>query len=220
MKDEVDYSSKALKGRNMAWLVATLILDFLVLLAMIFHTSIEELTPSKLVFIRSSLTALLPIPVLLLSSLMSADIKAVLVFWRFTNPLPGSRAFTVHAPSDPRIDLARLKKNIGVFPVTERDQNAKWYGLYKKVDSAPSVVDSHKNYLLFRDIAALSLLLTLLVPIVMHFSGVDVTRSLVCAAWFLGQYIVAALAAKTTGIRFVQNVLALHAGERKVASAT
>lgn len=218
MKDGVDYSSKALKGRNMAWLVATLILDFLVLLVMTFHTSIEELTPSKLVFIRASLTALLPIPVLLLSSLISADIKAILVFWRITSPLPGSRAFTVHAPADHRIDLARLKKNVGVFPVSERDQNAKWYGLYKKVDSAPSVVDSHKNYLLFRDIAALSLLLTLLVPVVTHFSGVDTARSLACGAWFLGQYTVAALAARTTGIRFVQNVLALHAGEKKVAS--
>ncbi|MEX5570336.1 hypothetical protein B1F73_12605 [Pseudomonas syringae] len=217
MKDGVDYSSKALKGRNMAWLVATLILDFLVLLVMTFHTSIEELTPSKLVFIRASLTALLPIPVLLFSSLISANIKAILVFWRITYPLPGSRAFTVHAPADHRIDLARLKKNVGVFPVTERDQNAKWYGLYKKVDSAPSVVDSHKNYLLFRDIAALSLLLTLLVPVVTHFSDVDVARSLACAAFFLGQYLMAALAARTTGIRFVQNVLALHASEKKAA---
>ena len=158
------------------------------------------------------------IPVLIFSSLISADHKAILVFWRCKHPLPGSRAFSVHAPADHRIDLTKLKKNVGEFPVGERDQNAKWYGLYKQVDSDPSVVDSHKNYLLFRDIAAMSLLLVPIVPAVMYFSGLDTPRILISTAWFLGQYLVAAFAARTTGIRFVQNVLAVHAS-RKVTNS-
>lgn len=218
MKDTKDYSSKTLKGRNLAWLVATLVLDFLVLLVVAFQTAIDDLTPTRMAVIRASLTALLPIPALILSSLISADHKAILVFWRLKRPLPGSRAFSVHAPADHRIDLAKLKKNVGEFPVSERDQNSKWYGLYKQVDSDPSVVDSHKNYLLFRDIAAMSLLLVPVLPVVMYFSGVDSTRILVSAAWFLGQYLVTAFAARTTGIRFVQNVLAVHASKR-VSSA-
>ena len=121
-------------------------------------------------------------------------------------------------PADHRIDLTKLKKNVGEFPVGERDQNAKWYGLYKQVDSDPSVVDSHKNYLLFRDIAAMSLLLVPIVPAVMYFSGLDTPRILISTAWFLGQYLVAAFAARTTGIRFVQNVLAVHAS-RKVTNS-
>ncbi len=120
------------------------------------------------------------------------------MFWRCKHPLPGSRAFSVHAPADHRIDLTKLKKNVGEFPVGERDQNAKWYGLYKQVDSDPSVVDSHKNYLLFRDIAAMSLLLVPIVPAVMYFSGLDTPRILISTAWFLGQYLVAAFAARTT----------------------
>ncbi|MGH7470918.1 MAG: hypothetical protein ACRENP_23470 [Longimicrobiales bacterium] len=214
MKDTKDYSSKTLKGRNLVWLVATLVLDFLVLLVVAFHTVIDDLTPTRMAVIRASLTALLPIPALILSSLISADHKAILVFWRLKHPLPGSRAFSVHAPADHRIDLAKLEKNLGQFPVSERDQNSKWYGLYKQVDSDPSVVDSHKNYLLFRDIAAMSLLLVPVLPVVMYFSGVDSTRILVSAAWFLGQYLVTAFAARTTGIRFVQNVLAVHANKR------
>jgi hypothetical protein len=218
MKDAKDYSSKTLKGRNLAWLVATLVLDVLVLLVIAFHTAIDDLTPTKVAVIRASLTALLPIPVLILSSLISSDHKAILVFWRIKHPLPGARAFSVHAPADHRIDLAKLKKNVGEFPAAERDQNSKWYGLYKQVDSDASVVDSHKNYLLFRDIASMSLLLLPTVPLVLYFSGIDFNRMLISAAWFLGQYLITAFAARTTGIRFVQNVLAVHASGKVAGS--
>lgn len=218
MRDMKDYSSKTLKGRNLAWLVATLVLDVLVLLVIAFNTAIDDLTPTRVAVMRASLATLLPIPALILSSLISSDNKAVLIFWRLRHPLPGARAFSVHAPADPRIDLAKLKKNVGEFPSAEREQNSKWYGLYKQVDSDPSVVDSHKNYLLFRDIATMSLLLVPAVPLAMYCSGVDSTRMLVTAAWLLGQYLIAAFAARTTGIRFVQNVLAVHAC-RKVAGS-
>src|SRR5690606_24677470 len=120
--------------------------------------------------------------------------------------------------ADPRIDVAKLKKDVGEFAVDPREQNAKWYGHYKQVDSDPSVVDSHKNYLLFRDIAAMSLLLVPVLPIAMHFIGVDTPRILASTTWFVGQYLVTALAARTTGIRFVQNVLAVHAS-RKVSDS-
>ena len=218
MSDMKDYSSKTLKSRNLAWLVATLVLDVLVLLVIAFNTAIDELTLTKVAVIRASLTTLLPIPALILSSLISSDHKAILVFWRHQHPLPGARAFSVHAPADPRIDLDKLKKNVGEFPSAEREQNSKWYGLYKQVDSDPSVVDSHKNYLLFRDIAAMSLLLVPVLPLVMYLGGVDSTRMMASAAWFLGQYLIAAFAGRTTGIRFVQNVLAVHAS-RKVAGS-
>jgi hypothetical protein len=218
MKDTKDYSSKTLKGRNLAWLVATLVLDVLVLLVIAFHAAIDDLTLTKVVVIRAGLTALLPIPALILSSLISSDHKAILVFWRIKYPLPGARAFSVHAPKDHRIDLAKLKKNVGEFPAGEREQNSKWYGLYKQVDSDGSVVDSHKNYLLFRDIAAMSLMLVPTLPLILYFSGVDSARMLVSAVWFLGQYLITAFAARNTGIRFVQNVLAVHASRKVVGS--
>lgn len=211
-----EFSSKTLKGRNLAWLVATLILDFLALLVLVFHTTIEDLTPNRIVAIRATLAALLPIPVLILSSLISPDHKAMLVFWRLNFPLPGSRAFSVHAPADHRVDLDKLKENVGDFPTDERAQNSKWYSLYKQVDTDPSVVDSHKNYLLFRDIAAMSLLLIPIVPVAMYFIDVDISGILISAAWFLGQYLITAIAARTTGIRFVQNVLAIHASKGTV----
>lgn len=211
MKDTKDYSSKILKTRTLAWLVATLVLDVLVLLVLAFQTAIQDLTPTAIAAVRTSITVLLPIPALILSSLISAEHKAILVFWRFKHPLPGARAFSVYAQADHRVDLAKLKKRVGEFPAEPREQNARWYGLYKQVDSDPSVVDSHKNYLLFRDIAAMSLLLVPVLPVAMYFAGMDTTRIAISTALFVGQYLVTALAARTTGIRFVQNVLAVHA---------
>lgn len=220
MSDTEGSGSKTLKGRNLAWLVATLVLDCLVLLVWAFPAAVDELTPTRLAAIRGSLTTLLPIPALFLSSLISANVKAILVFWRIKYPLPGSRAFSVHAAADHRIDLEQLKKHVGEFPTDERDQNAKWYRLYKQVGSDPSVADSHKNYLLFRDIASMSLILVLAVPAVMTFNGVSPSPALICAGWFLGQYLVSAFAAKNTGIRFVQNVLAVHASRRVSETVT
>src|SRR5438876_460674 len=109
-------------------------------------------------------------PALILSSLIFADHKAILVFWRFKHRC---RARDPSLCTRRRIiaDLAKLKKNVGEFPVSERDQNAKWYVLYKQVDSDPSVVDSHKNYLLFRDIASMSLLLVPVLPVGMYLSA-------------------------------------------------
>jgi hypothetical protein len=210
MRGDRDKGSNSLKRRNLTWLVATLVLDVLVLLVLAFDTIVQELAPTTVAVLRTSLTLLLPIPALILSSLLTADHKAILVFWRFKNPLPGSRAFSVHAQADHRVDLVRLREQMGGFPADEREQNAKWYSLYKQVDSDPSVVDSHKNYLLFRDIAAMSLLLVPVLPVAMHFAGVDATRILISAAWFFGQYLVTAFAARSTGIRLVQNVLAVH----------
>lgn len=213
-----DSTNKTMKGRNLAWLVATLALDILVLSVIAFSTMIDGLTMTKIAVIRASLITLLPIPVLIITSLIASDHKAILVFWRVRHPLPGARAFSIHAPADPRIDIAKLKENVGDFPDGQRDQNTKWYGLYKQVDSDPSVIDSHKNYLLFRDISVMSLLLVPIIPVVLYFSSIDSTRMLMSAAWFFGQYLVAALAARTTGIRFVQNVLAVHASRKVVAA--
>ena len=108
---------------------------------------------------------------------------------------------------------------MGEFPVGEREQNAKWYRLYRKVDSDPSVVDSHKNYLLFRDIAAMSLLLVPVLPVAMYLVRVDTPSILISTTWFMGQYLIAALAARSTGIRFVQNVLAVHASQKVKGSS-
>jgi len=207
---------KVLKARNLMWLVAALILDVLIILVLVFNSAVDEMPSAKAVLVRFGLATLLPIPLLLLSSLITSNLKAVLIFWRWKFPLPGARAFSVHAPADPRIDLDKLRRNVGAFPVGERDQNSKWYGLYRLVDTDEAVADSHKNYLLFRDIAALSLLLTAVVPFGMYISEMPGVGAV--AAIFSLQYLLAAISARTSGVRLVQNVLAVHASRKVTGS--
>lgn len=218
MSNTTVFTSQTLNGRNLVWLVATLVLDVIVLRVLVFDLAIQDLTTTAIATPPTGLTILLAIPALILSSLISDHHKAVLVFWRITHPLPGSRAFSVHAPADARIDLTKLKEHVGEFPVSEREQNAMWFSLYKAVDSDPSVVDGHKKYLLFREVAALSLLLVPAIAVAMYFGSVNTPQILASTTLFLGQYLVTAFAARRTGIGFVQNVLAVHAS-RKVAKS-
>lgn len=210
---KVATSGKSLKRRNVTWLVATGIVDVVVLSVVAFHVPLDSLT-TQMAAVRSGLTALLPIPILVLSYLIPQNLKAQLVFWRWKNPLPGSRAFSKYAPADPRIDLVALKKNVGSFPETEKEQNATWYRLYKLVQSDVAVIESHQNFLLFRDIAAMSLCLVPTVPIGFLCMGVSKSTALLSAVVFLVQYLATALASRNNGIRFVQNVLAIHSTQK------
>ncbi len=155
----------------MMWLVAAGIVDVIALLALVFHRPLDEFTIDKMAALRASLSVLLPVPILLFSYLLSQSQKATIVFWRLKHPMPGCRAFSVHAPADVRIDLAALKANVGEFPVEERAQNSMWYRLYKLVENDTAVLESHQNYLMFRDIAAMSLLLVIVVPVCLVWFG-------------------------------------------------
>jgi len=63
---------------------------------------------------------------------------------------------------------------------------------------------------MFRDIAAMSLLLVPLVALGLFLIGNTVTAIAWSAVVFAVQYSIAALAARNPGIRFVQNVLCIH----------
>jgi len=212
-------AGKSLKARNMYWFVGAGFIDVLVLLVVAFHRPVDVFSPTWTAALRALLAVLLPVPILVLSSLLSHDQKARLVFWRWENPLPGSRAFTLYGPADHRIDLVALQKNIGSFPREESEQNRLWYRLYKEVHSDIAVGESHQKYLLFRDIAAMSALLVPIVPaglLLIRCSPFSMGAS---AAVFLVQYFLTVVAARNNGIRFVQNVLAIHA-TRKVSART
>src|SRR5690606_30227770 len=95
-------------------------------------------------------------------------------------------------------------------PTEESEQNAKWYQLYKRIESEPAVIDSHSNYLLFRDIASMSLVLALIVPVAGAFANVaNVTSMVIACGLFVAQYLIAAIAARISGERLVRNVLAI-----------
>lgn len=208
---------RSLKSLNMNWLVLLVVADILVVLLFVAPELLDGASITAISVGRLLLTPLAPVVVLLIVNALPHDIKSVLVYWRLRHVLPGHRAFTAHGPADSRIDMKALTKNVGSLPTEHAAQNSKWYQLYKMVAREPAVMESHKLFLLYRDIATLSLPLIVLVPATLYFAHASNVAVWLAVALFAGQYILAALSARSSGIRFVCNVLAEHSA-RKIAS--
>jgi hypothetical protein len=153
------------------------------------------------------IAACIPILAILLSGVLSDAGKARLVFWRWRNPLPGCRVFTQLIDTDPRIDVAALRKKHGEFPQDAHAQNALWYRLYREHKTVPMVWEAHKIYLLTRDMTTIAAVVAALFSI----GVVAVSVSTKTAALYIGalllQYILIASAAQNYGNRFVLDVM-------------
>jgi len=190
------------------------LLDSIVVLLFLAPELVEKLPWTTVMAARALIAAVLPVVILLLTGLLTAEAKATLIYWRIDNPQPGSEAFTKYAPRDSRIDLTALRKHVGTFPNGRRDQNTKWYKLYLRVASEPSVVESHKFFLMYREMAVMSLPLIFLGPALLHWAGASWTSEILTATFFLSQYAMTTISARHSGVRFVQNVLALHSAKK------
>ncbi len=213
--------STSLKAENgkAIWLLvcADIVVIVLALTGFAFtKASLSELAQSALV--RGLLFAAVgPLIAVFLNDLLPSSTKASIVFWRIKDALPGHRAFSEHAEADPRIDMAALKKRIGEFPQSPRDQNICWYRLYKKHQSNVIIIDSHKRFLLFRDSCSLTLLIIAVAGIASKMSSVSTGVQGLLLGGLIVQFLWLTLSARNTGIRLVQNVLALEStdDERK-----
>lgn len=210
-------SSGSLKAGNFKWLNSLAAVDVLLLLVLAFPNSIDVASLTKQATVRWALTSALPVLVLVLTGLMSPSVKASLVFWKGKRALPGHESFSKHAPADTRIDMTALKKSVGAFPTEPAEQNSFWYKLYKKVDGEVAVKEAHRSYLLFRDMASMSVLLLIVVPIGLYFNDVSPTATWSAVAFFAAQYLLTAIAARNSGVRFVTNVLAIHVSKKVTA---
>lgn len=104
---------------------------------------------------KAVLGLVMPFVTLVLDGIVSADTKAVLVYWRLRNPLPGCEAFTKHGPADTRVDMKTLERRYGPFPVAANHQNQLWYKLFKAAEDQPSVAQAHRMSLMTRDLTSL-----------------------------------------------------------------
>jgi hypothetical protein len=204
-------TAKSLKDQNrwQLWLVVAFNTLFL-------YGVVKENT-IRLEGVRAALTStanLLPIGFALiitsvLNGVLSQDSKSRLVFLRWKDALPGHRAFTEHATSDPRIDLGQLEKLHGAkLPTEPKDQNRVWYRMYRSNESEPAVRQVHRDFLLLRDYTGLSALFFLFYGIV----GVCSISSWKVGSLYVGclvaQYLVVRLAAFNYGVSLVKTVLA------------
>ena len=139
--------------------------------------------------------------------LLPASWKAVLVFWKIRNPLPGSRVFSNLSLDDPRIDQSRIQAKMEVVPQTPGEENALWYRWYKTVQDRVTVLESHRQYLLNRDLAGIFFLFLIFGTLTLTLSDVPLTRVLFYGIVMLIHYIVFAVVARNHGNRFACNVL-------------
>ena len=212
---------RSLKSLNMKWLVLLAAADVFFVLLFIAPDLLNGVTLIQIGFGRVLITTVMPVLVLLIVNVLPHDLKSMLVYWKPLGVLPGCEAFTKYGPRDPRIDMAALKKNVGALPTESTEQNSKWYKLYKLVPNEPEVQEAHKLFLMYRDMAVLSLPLVGLVPVSLNVAGASNSTLALAAGLFVFQYLLTALSARWSGIRFVCNVLAIHSTRKiTVAKAT
>lgn len=176
-----------------------------------FDPSIVELAQSRLVT-----TVVMPIVVLLLVHVANNEAKCLIVYWRSYGWLPGCEAFSKHVKADPRIGVKQLREHVGDFPTDPVEQNALWYRLYKMVEDEAEIRDPQRDFLMYRDMAALSLAFTGIAPFVLYHAGATPNAQWLAAGIFFAQYVLTAISARNRGIRFVRSVLALHSARRMI----
>ena len=149
-----------------------------------------------------------PLITVVVTGLLPSNIKAILVFWRIKCPLPGCWAFTRLIRKDPRIDPETLIKKHGTLPTDPIKQNRLWYHIYESHRCEITVVESHKAFLLTRDLAAVSMLLLLCPLLALVWHQTSVAMVVGYGVVLTAQYAVVSLVARNYGKRFVCNVLA------------
>lgn len=200
-----------LKYRNKPYQWIMFCFNITILISFFFAAHMAEI--EKDIKILLSYKAVLPLAasliLFLINGLVSADIKAILIFWRFKDPLPGSRAFTVHGPNDPRVDLTKLTAQYGPLPTTSKAQNSLWYKLYKINKLEQSVYIPHKQYLLARDVASMFVIFLVGLGLPALIWGLY-PYNWWYSAVLIAEYLLFAVAGQNYGKRFVTNVLAIE----------
>ena len=203
---------KLIKDINRKWLISYLL--FHIVLFAIFATLISPTFSdiTELLLKLKSPSGFLPILsfpfTIVFEGILHSNLKAIIVFWRLKNTLPGNRAFSVIARNDPRIDLNKLLTLFpNGFPEKPKDQNSAWYQLFRKFSDTPTIYDAHKSFLLTRDLASLTFILMpflLTAHLFWKTPGITIFYHILLLVVMM---IIISLSAQNYGKRFVANVL-------------
>lgn len=204
-------SETSLKSKNALYLWTFVGVNFAVFFAVIIGSHLDYSSVQhfwqRISAKNGFIAACMPLLVVVFNGILGNAAKERLVFWRWSNPLPGCRAFSALMHADPRIDVGRLKERHGPLPRAAKEQNALWFKLYKKQSASVTVSDSHRLYLLTRDMASMSALFIFPFSVFAAFSSLEAKTVWLYAGTLLLQYVAAATAARNYGNRFVKNVL-------------
>jgi hypothetical protein len=148
-----------------------------------------------------------------INGVLSVHMKNRLVFLKWKCALPGHRAFSRYAMSDPRSEPSNLPQFCGgAVPTDPLDQNRVWYQIYKSVETDPAVSQVHRDFLLLRDYAGMSALIVACFSAISLYTISSLKIRLLYTSILLAQYLVVRQAASNYGIEFVTTVLARKSG--------
>ena len=146
------------------------------------------------------------------NGLLNDTTKTRLVFLRWRQALPGHRAFSEFALTDPRIDVDGLRKLLGKnWPAEPEAENRTWYRLFKEVENDPAVLFAHGEYLFTRDYAGMAALLAIWLGAAAAIIVRPLPVLLVYLVALIAQFWVVRHVAANYGERFVCTVLARKA---------
>lgn len=149
--------------------------------------------------------SMLSLIIIVSSGMFSNKFKEIIVFWKLKDRLPGCKAFSKYIYEDERIDIEKIKNKVGKFPIEPKKQNSKWYELFKSIKDS-SIYKTHKDSLLCRELAVMTLLMFLLiVPIFYKYEIVGFYYFI----FLILEYLIIRNCAKNTAERLVVNTLAL-----------
>ena len=150
-----------------------------------------------------------PIVAFVLDGLLSADAKARVVYWRYSHPLPGSRAFSIHLQKEARADPELLLQKWGTLPNDPADENRLWYRIYRSVENEIRVHEAHRAWLFSRDLTAYAVLFLAILGISTLISDTPWANKWRYLFVLAVQYVATMAAARAYGVRFVRTVLAV-----------
>ncbi|QIL19771.1 hypothetical protein [Thermomonas sp. HDW16] len=139
--------------------------------------------------------------------------KARIIFLRWGDPLPGSRAFSHYAARDPRIDMRAVQAKWSPLPNDPYKQNALWYRIYQQEQETQAVRHLNRNWLFARDYACTCVLNFFVL------GGLGIFQMPSLASWSIFMVIVAAqfLLARQSAVhhaeRFITTVIAQAASK-------
>jgi len=203
---------KSLKEQNKPNLILFIAWNVIVLLVVlsspIYLNDGEEIA-RKILSEDSLFMFFSPLLLIVLNGILSSRLKVFMVFWRWKNGLPGCRAFSRYIHSDPRINTDSLCNKHGELLSDPVKQNNLWYSFLDKHKENIIVKDSHKAYLLTRDMTAISSVFMLGIVVII-LSGAEIQIKLLSSIYYVMQYLILMLVARNYGKRFTCNVLTIE----------
>jgi len=203
---------KSIKSEIFPYLRNFIIINIIIFIAIYIYGKIGIKELQKIIelftFRDGFILIAIPIITIVTNGILTSNIKSSLVFWKIKSPLPGCRIFSNLALHDPRIDFNKIIKKYGNIPHEPSAQNKLWYEIYKRHQEKTIIRESHKNYLLTRDLSGLAFIFLFIVILSLFFIELNLRIKLIYSLFLLLQYLIISISARNYGNRFACNVLA------------